>query len=63
VIPYVHQALFIAGVAVLPQLWWEWSFKATKGRLLGLGLIGLASLPLGFATWSLANIWIVKANA
>ena len=63
VIPYVHQALFIAGVAVLPQLWWEWSSKATKGRLLGLGLIGLASLPLGFATWCLANIWIVKANA
>jgi len=63
VIPYLHQALFIAGVASLPQLWWEWSSKATKGRVLGLGLIGLVSLPLGCAIWGLANIWIVKAKA
>jgi hypothetical protein len=53
--PHVHQALFIAGVAALPQLWWE-SAKTPESRASGLALIGLISLPLGFAAWSLANI-------
>jgi hypothetical protein len=62
-LPYFHQSLFIAGVAVLPQLWWEWSSKATDRRAAMLGLIGLVSLPLGFIGWSFANIWIVKVDA
>ncbi|TMJ27794.1 MAG: hypothetical protein E6G88_13580 [Alphaproteobacteria bacterium] len=62
-IPYLHQTLFIAGVAALPQIWWEWSSKATGDRVFVLALIGLVSLPLGFAAWSLANIWLVKAKA
>jgi hypothetical protein len=61
--PHFHQALFIAGVAVLPQLWWEWFAKTPEVRASGLGLIGLIALPLGFATWSFANIWIVKCEA
>jgi hypothetical protein len=61
--PYVHQSLFIAAVAALPQLWWEWSSKATGGRAAMLGLIGLLSLPLGVIVWSFANIWIVKVEA
>jgi hypothetical protein len=60
---YFHQALFIAVIAALPQLWWEWFAKTPEGRASGLGLIGLISLPLGFAAWSLANIWIVKFEA
>jgi hypothetical protein len=63
VLTYFHQPLFIASVAVLPQLWWEWSSKGTEGRALVLGLIGLASLPLGVVAWALANIWIVKVEA
>lgn len=61
--PHFHQALFIAAVAALPQLWWAWSAKTPERRALGLGLIGLVSLPLGFAAWSFANIWIVKVEA
>jgi hypothetical protein len=61
--PHLHQALFIAGVAALPQLWWERFAKTPEGRAFGFGLIGLISLPLGFAAWSLANIGIVKFEA
>jgi hypothetical protein len=61
--PYIHQALFIAGVAAIPQLWWERFAKTTKDRGPVLLLIGLVALPLGFAAWSLANIWIVKFEA
>jgi hypothetical protein len=61
--PHFHQALFIAGVAALPQLWWEWFAKTPESRASGLGLIGLISLPLGFTAWSLANIGIVKFEA
>lgn len=59
---YFHQPLFIASVAVLPQLWWEWFSKGTEGRPTS-GLIGLAALPLGVAAWTLANIWVVKTEA
>jgi hypothetical protein len=59
---YFHQPLFIASVAVLPQLWWEWFSKGTEDQSL-LWLIGLAALPLGVAAWTLANIWIVKTEA
>ncbi len=62
-IPYFHQTLFIAGVTALPQIWWEWSSKATGDRAIVLALIGLVSLPLGFTAWSFANIWLVKAKA
>ena len=62
-IPYFNQTLFIAGVGALPQIWWEWSSKATGDRVLVLALVGLVSLPLGFTAWSLANIWLVKAKA
>lgn len=61
--PHLHQALFIAGVAALPQLWWEWFARTSEYRPWGLGLIGLISLPLGLAAWSLANVWIVKVAA
>ena len=61
--PHFHQALFIAGVAALPQLWWEWFAKTPEHRASGLGLIGLIALPLGFAAWSFVNIWIVKFEA
>ena len=61
--PHLHQALFIAGVAALPQLCWEWLAKTPEHRAEGLGLIGLISLPLGFAAWSMANVWIVKFEA
>jgi hypothetical protein len=60
---YFHQALFIAGVAALPQLWWEWFPKATKDRAFVLLPIAVIALPLGFASWSLANIGIVKFEA
>ena len=62
VLTYFHQPLFIASVAVLPQLWWEWFSKGTDGRPT-LGMIGLAALPLGVAAWTLANIWVVKTEA
>ena len=62
--PYFNQGLFIAAVAVLPQIVLEWSSKAaTGGRIAGLYLICLVSLPLGFTAWSLANIGIVKVKA
>ena len=61
--PHLHQALFIAGVAALPQLWWEWIAKTPEHRASGLALIGLISLPLGFAAWSLANAAIVTVEA
>lgn len=61
--PHVHQALFIAGVAALPQLWWDWYAKTPEDRASWMGPIALVSLPLGFAAWSLANIWIVKFEA
>ena len=61
--PYFNQGLFIAAVAVLPQIVLEWSSKATGGRIMGLCLVGLASLPLGLTAWSLANIGIVKVKA
>ena len=35
--PHLHQALFIAGVAALPQLWWEWFAKTPEHRASGLG--------------------------
>ena len=61
--PYFNQGLFIAAVAVLPQIVLEWSSKAaTGGRIAGLYLICLVSLPLGFTAWSLANIGIVKVK-
>ena len=61
--PHLHQALFIAGVAALPQLWWEWFAETPEHRDSGLALVGLIALPLGFAAWSLANVWIVKFEA
>jgi hypothetical protein len=62
--PYFNQGLFIAAVAVLPQIVLEWSSRAaTGGRIVGLCLIGLVSVPLGFTAWSLANIGIVKVRA
>jgi hypothetical protein len=60
---YFHQALFIAAIAAIPQLWWEWSSKATADRALMLLLIALFAPPVGFASWSLANIGIVKFEA
>jgi hypothetical protein len=61
---YFNQWLFIAAVAALPQILLEWSSKAaTGGRIIGLCLIGLVSLPLGLTAWSLANIGIVKIKA
>jgi hypothetical protein len=63
-LPYFHQVLFIACVAALPQLWWEWHAERTGRKLKVLGLIGLfTSLPLGYFAWSIANIGIVKAQA
>ena len=60
---FFHQALFIAGVVALPQLWWEWFAKTPEDRAAGLGLTGAIWLPLGLAAWSLANIGIVKFEA
>jgi hypothetical protein len=60
---YFHQALIIAALASLPQLWWEWSSKARGGRTLVLFFIGMVALPLGFSVWTLANIGIVKTQA
>jgi hypothetical protein len=60
---FFHQALFIAGVAALPLLWWEWFAKTPKDRAAGLAPIGSISPPLGFVAWSLANIGIVKFEA
>jgi hypothetical protein len=62
-VPYLHQTLFIAAVAVIPQLWMEW-FASDKGDWIPiLWLAGLATLPLGFALWALANILIVDVSA
>jgi hypothetical protein len=64
-LPYFHQVLFVVGVPLLPQLWWESDIERIKGRKNKvLGLTGLlASLPLGYFAWSIANIGIVKAGA
>ena len=60
---YLHQTLFIAAVAVIPQLWTEW-FASDKGDWIPvLWLAGLASIPLGFVLWALANIVIVDVSA
>jgi hypothetical protein len=60
---YPHQALFIAGIAALPQLWLEWFSRITEARNGLLCLFGLIALPLGYATWGVANIGLVKINA
>jgi hypothetical protein len=63
-LPYLHQVLFIACVAALPQFWWEWHAERTVRKHTMLGLIGLfTSLPLGYVAWSIANIGLVKAAA
>jgi len=63
-LPYFNQVLFIASVAVLPQLWLEWSSLAsTGGRALWLLFVGLMALPVGYTAWSLANIAIVQFKA
>lgn len=58
VFPYGHQALFIAGVGVLPQLLLDRFAKISNAPL-----IGLIALPLGYCVWSFANIGIVKLRA
>jgi len=63
IVPYLHQALLITGVAALPQFWWERLSQQTKGRSFVLGLIVFLSLPLGFAAWVFGNIPIVKIKA
>jgi hypothetical protein len=57
---FYPQSLFIASIAVIPQLWWQRFFKGQKGVL---GLVTLAALPLGVLVWSCANIGIVKFQA
>ena len=57
---YLHQPLFIAGLGALPQFFLEW-FSERTGRSWLFGLT-VAALPLGVAAWSLAHIWIVKAE-
>ncbi|VIO80555.1 hypothetical protein CI41S_73970 [Bradyrhizobium ivorense] len=57
IFPYFNQVLFVAAVAVLPQLLLGWSSRAvTRGRIVALGVIGLLALPLGYAAWSLASV-------
>jgi hypothetical protein len=62
-LPYLHQALFIAGVAVLPQIWVEWYSESGTARAIVLCVMGPLAIPLGLAAWCFANIWIVKAEA
>lgn len=60
--PYGHQALLIAAVGTLPQIWLEWS-SIRKWRKLLLLIAGLLAIPLGYEVWSYANIGIVKLKA
>jgi hypothetical protein len=63
-LPYFHQMLFVACVALLPQLWWEWSAERAGRKHKVLGLLCLfISLPLSYIVWSIANIGIVNAGA
>jgi hypothetical protein len=59
----LHQPLFIAGIATVPQLWWERFHGDTQERNSVLALIAITALPLGIIVWSFANIWIVKVEA
>uniref|UniRef100_Q07P17 Uncharacterized protein n=1 Tax=Rhodopseudomonas palustris (strain BisA53) TaxID=316055 RepID=Q07P17_RHOP5 len=60
--PYVHQAVLIAAVGTLPQIWLEWSSIRNWRKLLLL-IAGLLAIPLGYEVWSYANIGIVKLKA
>jgi hypothetical protein len=63
-VPYVHQVLFVAFVALLPQLLSEWDAESTGTKHRLLRLLGLfTSLPLSYIAWSIANIGIAKAEA